>query len=207
MKTLLRSFDVRQHELRRTVQMDLYRGADKTNAEHIARDWTAWFDQAPGAQDEHWEWDDKLFRAEDDPLLFDVFVLEAEGTTQALMLVMKGGLKCSSLHPDHPRAPLVYVDLVATAPWNRRAKADPIRFKGCGQVMIATAVSLSFDEGFKGRVGLHSLSDSEGFYRHRIGMTEFPPDPNYQNLRYFELSESQAAAFVTNQPSTKGGRP
>ncbi|WP_421702151.1 hypothetical protein [Aliiroseovarius sp.] len=206
MKAILRSFQLPQNNSGNNVSVELYRGADKSNADHIDRDWSAWFDQAPGAQDAHWRWDEKLFRAEDDPLLFDVFVLEAENTTQAVMLAMKGGLKCTSIHPDHPRLPLVYIDLLATAPWNRQAKSDPVRFKGCGQLMIATAVSLSMSEGFKGRVGLHSLTGAESFYRRRIGMTEFPPDPTYGGLRYFELSETQAAAFLSNQPSTKGGR-
>ncbi|MBW4985876.1 hypothetical protein KZZ07_25360 [Mameliella sp. CS4] len=198
MKALLNSFELQQQQLGRATPVHLYRGADRTNAEHIERDWKQWFAQTPGAQDAHWEWDEKLLRAESDPLLYDVFVLEAENTTQAVMLVMKGGLKCSSLHPDHPRAPLVYIDLLATAPWNRRTKADPIRFRGCGQMMIGAAVSLSFDEGFRGRIGLHSLSGAESFYRHRVKMTEFDPDPNYQNLRYFELSEAQAAGFFNN---------
>jgi hypothetical protein len=206
MKTLLHSFQLPQNSSGNSVSVDLYQGADKSNAQHIEQDWSSWFDDAPGAQDAHWEWDEKLFLAEDNPLLFDVFVLEAENTTQAVMLAMKGGLKCTSIHPDHPRLPLVYIDLLATAPWNRRAKSDPVRFKGCGQIMIATAVSLSMDEGFKGRVGLHSLTGAESFYRHRIGMSEFPEDPTYHNLRYFELSEAQAVAFLSNQPSTKGGR-
>ncbi|WP_299695332.1 hypothetical protein [uncultured Tateyamaria sp.] len=202
MKQWLNSYQLRHGETGQRMQADLYRGADRSNAEHIENDWQGWFDQKPGAQDAHWEWDEKLFLAEDDPLLYDVFVLEAENTTQAVMLAMKGGLKSVSIHPDHPRSPIVYIDLLATAPWNRKAKADPTRFKGCGQVMFATAVSLSEDEGFKGRVGLHSLSGAETFYRHVIKMTEFPPDPNYQGLRYFELSEKQAAQFLTRKQST-----
>lgn len=207
MKTLLKSFELENHELNQTVQLNLYHGADLSNAQHIDRDWANWFANAPGAQDAHWDWDDKLFRPVKDPFLYDVFVLEAEGTTQAVMLTLKGGVKCFSLHKEHPRSPLVYIDLLATAPWNRLAKSDPVKFKGCGQIMIGAAASLSINEGFKGRLGLHSLDGAEDFYRYKIGMSEFDPDPNYQNLRYFELSERDAANFLNKRTTAKGGQP
>ena len=67
--------------------------------------------------------------------------------------------------PSQLRKPLVYVDYLAAAPWNikplMRALGKDIKFAGIGTRLIEAAVRLSMDEGFKGRVALHSLSGVE----------------------------------------------
>ncbi len=61
------------------------------------------------------------------------------------------------------------------------------RLRGVGSALITAAVALSDDEGFKGRLGLHSLPQADAFYR-KIGMTDLGQDTAYQNLRYFEMT-------------------
>jgi len=56
----------------------------------------------------------------------------------------------------------------------------------------------SEDEGFKGRLGLHSLPQADNFYR-KIGMTDLGQDASYQNLRYFEMTSEQARAFFEKE--------
>ena len=51
-------------------------------------------------------------------------------------------------------------------------------------------------EGFKGRIGLHSLPQSNNFYANKVGMTDMGQDEEYQNLRYFEMTPEQAEAFI-----------
>ena len=51
-------------------------------------------------------------------------------------------------------------------------------------------------EGFKGRIGLHALPQSEGFYASKIGMTDMGKDPGYHDLRYFEMTAEQAENFI-----------
>jgi hypothetical protein len=63
-------------------------------------------------------------------------------------------------------------------------------------------VQLSIDEGFKGRIGLHSLPGARGFYEEKCGMTVIGPDPQKQNLIYYEFNSEQANAFLA-KPLTK----
>ena len=56
---------------------------------------------------------------------------------------------------------------------------------GVGTALLAESVLISYEHGMEGRIGLHSLPQSETFYQHR-GMTELGTDPMYYPLRYFE---------------------
>ena len=64
--------------------------------------------------------------------------------------------------------------------------------------MIAAAIQLSMDEGNRGRISLHSLPHADTFYRDKYGMTDLGLDASYHPhpLRYFEMTEFQAAAFM-----------
>jgi len=61
--------------------------------------------------------------------------------------------------------------------------------------MVRVAVELSRAEGFRGRIGLHSLRQATKFYETVCGMTGLGPDGSYHDLPYFEMSEEQAQAF------------
>jgi hypothetical protein len=60
--------------------------------------------------------------------------------------------------------------------------------------MLGAAVELSRSLGNDGRCGLHSLPQSEGFYR-QIGMRDFGLDASKSSLRYFEFDTSGANTF------------
>jgi hypothetical protein len=60
-------------------------------------------------------------------------------------------------------------------------------------VMLGAAVELSRTLGLDGRCGLHSLPQSEGFYR-QIGMRDFGLD-TAKPLRYFEFDAPGAQRF------------
>ena len=92
---------------------------------------------------------------------------------------------------------LAYVEFLEAAPWNRPEHARPTRFRGTGSVLIAAAIQVSRDEGYRGRLGLHSLPQSEPFYRNAIGMQDFGPDDGYPGkLRYFEMTANAADHFM-----------
>lgn len=112
--------------------------------------------------------------------------------TQGLMLVTTAEV-CRL--PIQKGKPLVYIDYLETAPWNQRVLAEQPRFGGIGTVMIATALRLSLDEGFHGRMGLHSLPQADNFYE-ASGMTRMAKDPFKQGLCYFEMTPQQATAFL-----------
>lgn len=193
---------------------DLFHGIDEANLAHIEGRWRPMFElrreqaKAAGqsmsdinAEDAHWNWGSKALAAITDPFLYDIFALECGGNTQALLLTCKGSKDCFSRHPEHPKAHMLYIEFLATAPWNRHRLVPEPTYKGAGRVLIGTAVSQSLEEEMGGRIGLHSLPGAEEFYRDAIGMTDLGVDEEgeHKGLRYFELPASQTATFLTIQ--------
>ncbi len=78
---------------------------------------------------------------------------------------------------------------------SRSLAASP-RYGLVGRVLIATAVQLSLEEGFRGRIALHSLPQAETFYEKNCEMTDLGLDQKKEGLRYFEMTPAQAAAFL-----------
>jgi hypothetical protein len=128
-------------------------------------------------------------------LAFHGFCVVAQGETQGLAQL---DLTRACREPSQRGKPLVYVDYLEVAPWNRPDLGAPQRLRGVGSALITAAIALSHDEGFKGRLGLHSLPQADSFYR-RIGMIDLGPDSAYQNLRYFEMTVEQARAFFEEE--------
>ncbi len=127
-----------------------------------------------------------------------LFGLKCQESWQGLLLACCVG-HYSKLEEEQKE--VVYVDFVETAPWNWELSAAgrTADYKGVGRQLFELAVRWSDDLGFRGRVGLHSLPQADSFYRSGCGMTELAPDP--KQLRYFELSESQARAFLEEDSS------
>ena len=177
---------------------------DKVTDEHLALWDTSW---APAMQahrantpvsdtpeDSHWDWKHKA-RAWRTLLGYQSYALVCEGELQGLMLT--NDITSARLAEQFGK-PLVYVQFVATAPWNRPELQTPPKYRGVGRVFILAAIQASFDEGYKGRVGLHSLPKAEGFYRDKCGFTILGPDSSHQNLTYYEMTETQADNFRRN---------
>lgn len=141
----------------------------------------------------HWNWALKAVH-HSHLLAFQTFGVEADGKMQGLMMVCLTG-KISRLDPDKGK-PLVYVDFVETAPWNAKEFTGSPIYKGVGVRLIQAAARLSIDEGFSGRVGLHSLPQSRPFYTTACEMAALGPDASYHNLEYFELRAVKAAELL-----------
>lgn len=144
-------------------------------------------------QSAHWDWSRKV-AAIGSLLAYQSFAITRGGRLEGMMIanVHQYRAREQSQAGQH----LVYVDYVETAPWNREHTVASPEFGGVGSVFMHVAIQLSRDEGFRGRIGLHSLPQSEDFYRH-IGMLDFGPDATKQNLRYFEMTSAIADAFMT----------
>jgi hypothetical protein len=141
----------------------------------------------------HWNWAMKAVR-HSHLLAYRSFGIEAGGKMQGLMMVLLTG-KTARLDPDKGK-PLVYVDFLETAPWNAKEFTQSPLYKGVGMRLMQAAARLSGDEGFAGRVGLHSLAQSKPFYTGACEMQALGPDVNYQNLEYFELTAAKAAELL-----------
>lgn len=142
----------------------------------------------------HWDWMAKsgLLRR----LEVTGMGIVADDTWQGLMLT-KSASYFTRTGADRGR-PLVYVDYVEVAPWNWAVSAlgQRPRYRGIGSLLLAEAVRQSFAEGFHGRVGLHALPQSEGFYQSVFGFTPVEVDPDKQNLLYLELSRESARLLL-----------
>ncbi len=78
----------------------------------------------------------------------------------------------------------IYVDFVASAPLKSPSVVENARYGLVGRVLIATAVQVSIEEGFRGRMGLHALPQAETFYAQKCGMMDIGGDSNKQGLRF-----------------------
>lgn len=146
---------------------------------------------AGNVQDWHWDWVGKAKDARR-AMGQETFAVECDGHTQGLMLVDL--TRFARLDPHQGRE-LVYIELLASAPWNRHQTVASPKYKGAGRILIATAISFSVNEAFEGRIALHSLPQSESWYREEAGFTDVEFD-HLKKLRYFEMTAAQAAAFV-----------
>ncbi len=142
----------------------------------------------------HWNWEQKSARVQG-LLAYRGLCVVAQGETQGLAQI---DLTKSCREPGQARRPLVYLDYLEVAPWNRHEIQQPTRFRGVGTALLSAAVQLSLDEGFKGRLGLHSLPQADDFYQ-GMGMTDLGPDSDYQGLRYFEMTADHARAFLDEE--------
>lgn len=153
-------------------------------------DWLV-LQQEYGVPDAKWQWPDLLAEVRG-KTTHASFCIDANGEVQAMMRVdLTKRCRLSGQAEQH----LVYVDRIAVAPWNRRQIQNPPFLTGLGKILLGVAVSLSVDEGWDGRTGLHSLLQAEGFYR-RSGMSDHGVDSDYEGLRYFEFSASDARKFL-----------
>lgn len=148
----------------------------------------------------HWDWDWETKSDQVSGLAASCgFSVICSGLAQGLMRV---DLTKSAREPSQTGEPLVYVDYLELAPWNRPELGRTPRYKGVGTALIAAAVALSEQAGFKGRIGLHSLPEADAFYGGRCGMSDSGCDAKYQNLRYFELTTDRAKGFLQEDQET-----
>ncbi|MBD2496734.1 MAG: GNAT family N-acetyltransferase [Nostoc sp. TH1S01] len=162
-----------------TIEADLVELRQKHADEYTSR----WKEQLSlhGQEDKFWDWEFKLQFVISRQPNREGFAIEYEDETQGLMIIeiqMHG----SRLAPGKR---LVYVDGIASAPWNREVIQRPPKYKGVGTALLSFARTRSLELGFEGRVGLHSLPGAEKFYE-RQGMIDLGADEDYDDLVYFE---------------------
>lgn len=131
--------------------------------------------------DAFWDWAMKKRLSTTDNR-FEAYAIEYKGLTQGLIWLETQWHR-SWLEPDKR---LVYIEAIAAAPWNRGFIKSTPYLKGVGAALLMFAKQRSSTLGYDGRVGLHALPISEGFYIHQQ-MSDYGEDPEKDNLRYFEF--------------------
>lgn len=141
-------------------------------------------------EDAHWKWERKMAQRRG-KLGFESYCIERDGQIEGLLIL---NFLATCRLPVQMGKDLVYLEYLATAPWNRRIGDQLPQFQRVGSFLFRAALQVSLANDLKGRIGLHSLPKAEGFYRDKIGMTDLGPDhsPSHQGLHYFELSEERA---------------
>jgi hypothetical protein len=117
---------------------------------------------------------------------FEAYALEYAELTQGLIWLETQWHR-SWLEPDQR---LVYVEAITAAPWNRKLLQSPPYLKGVGSALLVFAQQRSLALGYDGRVGLHALPTSEGFYLSQQ-MSDYGEDPDKDGLRYFEFGKME----------------
>lgn len=204
---LVGTFDLKDRHTGHFVEAQLLSPADETNVGHVEQLWRPEFLRRVtelakansltldalgenNIQDAHWDWAKKIDLSVG-RLDRVSFAVEAEGTTQGLMLVKTVGF---AREQSQLNLPMIEIEFLATAPWNRNKFTPNPRFKGVGRLLLTAAISLSVHEEFKGRIGLHALPEAEDWYRNVCGMTDLGIDET--QMRYFEMTETQARTYL-----------
>jgi hypothetical protein len=142
-------------------------------------------------QSSHWNWRRKIEHF-GNLLANPGYSVMCQGMTQGMMIL---DTTRSARLASQRLLPIVYVEYLETAPWNQFLQNQRPRYQGVGSVLMRAAIAQSRMDGFKGRVGLHSLPQSIDYYVKHCGMTDLGGDATYQNLRYLEMTPEQADAF------------
>lgn len=167
----------------------------------VERSWTPARDQlaremaAAGRplESRHWRWTRKDAAAQAGDLL--LVAVECRGRIQGLM-ALKTKLRPSGIDPGRW---VMYVDYIESAPWNLNVPGiQEARYGRVGLLLIAQAVRVAAGRTVGGRIGLHSLPQTEGFYANQCRMTRVGPDSAYQNLVYFEYRDGDAKGWLTD---------
>lgn len=145
----------------------------------------------------HWDWTRK--EADLRMLAISFYGLRSGGNLQGLMKLITVGY--GGRLAEQAGKPVVYVDYLESAPWNIKPLMNALGksplLGGIGTRLLEAAVQKSIEEGFKGRLALHSLPTSEQFYLKACGMTAVGRDPAKQNLLWLEFTAEQADRFIT----------
>jgi hypothetical protein len=136
----------------------------------------------------HWDWRLKFLMGEVEGLR--LFGLHHELLMQGLMMV-----KPQAKSKLDTSKKVVYIDYLASAPWNLSVKGAQVgRFGQIGRVFVAAAVQLSQESGFSGRIGLYALPQAVSWYE-GLAMIEVPSAAT-SGLRYFEMTQETASIFL-----------
>jgi len=130
-------------------------------------------------EDRFWDWEQFLRRHLAKPGA-EGYALECCDRTQGMILLATRGYRSWV----EPQRRVVYVEALATAPWNRSQLQAP-QYRLVGGTLMEFARYRSASLGYGGLVGLHSFPNAERFYT-QLGLLNCGADPDYDNLIYFE---------------------
>lgn len=133
--------------------------------------------------DSHWEWRELVSTFQNKPAFRARCVKCSRGRVHGAML-----LRVDAKSALDPGEKAVFVDRIATAPWNRDRVARSPLLRGSGTGLLVYATALSYSLGFGGRVSLIPIAN-QNFYANR-GFV--PTDTTEKGETLFELPAAVA---------------
>ena len=161
----------------------------KINQKHLDDFEMFWRYRTQSTQEEesYWNWDTKnrIYLSNDN---YEGYAIECEQITQGMILLETQNHRSWVKRENR----LVYVQILETAPWNRRSFQPVPTFKLVGTMLLKFAQLRSEELGYRGLVGLHSLPKSESFYR-QMQMIDCGEDEEKEKLTYFEWYKTESS--------------
>jgi histone acetyltransferase (RNA polymerase elongator complex component) len=125
-----------------------------------------------------WNWEDKAATTTSD---LHQFIAVGTDAVQGMMM-LSTALQLSFI----TQGCLLYVEYLESAPWNLPEYAgSDARYRGVGSTLLAAAIEVSIAAGCAGRLALHSLPGSRGFYE-KAGFERIRFDAS-ENLDWYEF--------------------
>lgn len=140
--------------------------------------------------DSEWRWRDLVSRAQNKPFFRARCVKSVNGEIQAALLLR---VDAKSVLVEGEGA--VFIDRLATAPWNRPNLTKSPVYRGGGTGLIIYAIALSYSLAFQGRVNLSAVAN-DGFYS-QLGFRAVQQDQYGDVL--FEIPEERARALLVER--------
>lgn len=129
----------------------------------------------------HWDWRAKIRHFTNRRDVRGISIVTGD-QLQGLMLDSLGKYSTAT------NRKLVYIDFLETAPWNIVRIPSRQQFRRVGTILVIRAAQISTELGYDGIIGLHSLPQSEAYYR-KLGMKEFGNRFRKEGLTYFESTD------------------
>jgi hypothetical protein len=143
--------------------------------------------------DRHWNWQDWPLERDGVILTSEkIGVLTGDGNVQGAMLISSEPVQTSASADD----PALFIELLFTAPRNRRALRKDGRdfFVGVGKILLAWAAWFSREMGYEGRIRLDGSPEFIGWYENRGLQRLDEPPIVYEGVNYTPMSLPPNAA-------------
>jgi len=153
-----------------------------------------WWNRPPGStegqgeEDADWNWKDLATEANGTDYWEAIALQTSSGALQGAMVY-----RVDAKSVLVPGVGAVFVENLATAPWNRKRVTSRPEYGGVGPELLCQAVHHSHVLGFKGRVLLTSLPGAVDFYEGRGFVNT---SRTIENLPLYELPEGGAREWL-----------
>jgi hypothetical protein len=148
----------------------------------------------PFSEHHHWDWKWKLEDAKNRDDFFKCYGVVCDTKPQGLLLMFYGSQYKARLPIQNGKS-LIYIAYIESAPWNLTEYTKQRQYSGIGSILLGAAQQFSNRIGFDGRIGLHSLPDTESFYERECNMIKIQQNDD-DGLVYYEMTPQISRAFL-----------